>query len=358
MPDITKAARRLLLAMWVLLPLSAGAQSFTQLCAIDNLQLAAAGNRSIWAATSQPIQDPLDPHQSVYTFLYVPELNDCAYVPTLFTPSRPLFLATGGGSMVQPDETWAYFQNQGPFHFTSGVWNQPPLLQDPYARRYVVGVGYSDDAHPYEVWGERLAGNSWYLGRFNYRQFPHGVFVSVSTPDNLSHVATGGGEVWALDTTGHVFRFDGSAQVFNPMPGSLAQIAVGVDGVWGLDANGRAFEFNAVTQSWDALGSPQLDAIWAGGDGVFARQCTGPVFDGAILRTAPGAVIGSPIQCGTHQLMRYEPVTRTFVAITTAPQPLDLSVGSGAGAVGVGAVGVGPAGGFDPALHSLLQWTE
>lgn len=84
---------------------------------------------------------------------------------------------------------------------------------------------------------------------------------------------------------------------FVTVPGSLSQIAVGIDGVWGINA-GRAFEYNAITKSWDAIPAPDLDAIWAGGDGVFARKCLPPVLEGALSRDPAAPASSRGLICG------------------------------------------------------------
>jgi len=287
-----------------------------------------AGGRTSWAVskdTSLPSTD---------TFLYIPR----SYIFVSRQPAPEIYpaklLGTGGGNIYQPDETWGMFPAYGMYRFDTGTqkWmKNAQILADPRIQNIVVGIGYSDDCHPYEVWLEfkNFSNNSTYLSRHDYCS---GYFVSVSSAPNLSRVAVGGGEVWALDASNHPYRYDGVAQQFTLMPGSLSQLAVGVDGVWGIGAGGQAFEFNAITQSWDSIGSP-VSAIWAGGDGVFARTCE-PVVPENELTLARGGVAGGVRPC-TNRLMRYEPVTRRFVDLSPANQPDSLSVGTGAGVLGV-----------------------
>ncbi len=305
----------------------------------------AAGGRTIWAVskdTSAPSTD---------TFLYNPQsgLFERRQPGVAIYPAK--LLATGGGNIFEPDASWAFFPVEGMYQFDAGTqqWMKYPHLgADPRIQEVVVGVGYSDNCHPYEVWLELTDFSNppnKYLMRYDYCA---GVFVvaPTSVDFNLSRVAVGGGEVWALGASNRVYRYDGVAEQFNLMPGSLSQVAVGVDGVWGINASGQAFEFNAITQSWDAIAAPALDAIWAGGDGVFARKCIPLVLEGATLSRAPAGALRPPLAC-QHYLLRYEPVTRKFVDITTPYQIDSLSVGTGAGVLGI-----------LPTLREVMLWIE
>jgi hypothetical protein len=326
---------------------SASAQADFYPLGTINADMVAAGGRTIWAVSKDTSAPRMD------TFLFNPQsfLFESRQPQVELYPAK--MLATGGGNIFQTDESWANFPQNGMYRFDAGTqqWMKYPYDgADPRIQNIVVGVGYSDNCHPYEVWVERknFTTNFNYLSRYDYCA---GLFYSDSGSFSLNRVAVGGGEVWALDASDRVYRFDGVAKQFNLMPGVLSQVAVGVDGVWGIDGSGQAFEFNAITQSWDTIAAPVLDGIWAGGDGVFARKCLPPpvVTEGATLRRAPASAVGGLRPCG-NQLkgyLRYEPMTRKFVDITTPYQIDGLSVGTGAGVLGI-----------LPALREVMLWIE
>jgi hypothetical protein len=330
--------------------LSASAQVF-ELPTTLYADVVASGSRTVWAASvnTQGVISDLD-----FTYLYNPQNHQFENV---WGPVRdyPTILATGGGNIFQPDESWGHFYTHGTYRFDPGMrqWQQntPTFGYYPHAQEIVVGVGYGDNCHPYEVWRIMInINNAPYLDRYDYCA---GLFIEFDTPQNLSRVAIGGGEIWALDASNQVYRFDGIAQQFNLMPGTLLQIAVGVDGVWGLSADGGAYEFNAITQSWDRIPAPTLVEIWAGADGVFAKRCKPIILERGTPAPAPAAsangprvTIGPGSDC-KDEMMRYEPVTRHFVSIASPYRPDILSVGTGAGAWGILSY-----------IHWILRWAE
>jgi len=91
----------------------------------------------------------------------------------------------------------------------------------------VVGIGYNDNCHPYEVWG--INANQ-QIFRYNYC-----TAAFANTPGYLVRISAGGGDVWGVNAAGLVFRYDFYSQTWVQIAGSLQQIAVGSNAVWGLD---------------------------------------------------------------------------------------------------------------------------
>ena len=101
----------------------------------------------------------------------------------------------------------------------------------------------------------------------------------------FTHIATGGGDIWALDADARIWHFDnynqGWIEVYGGYGGTLQQIAVGVNDVWGLDGNGSVYRFDYYSQEFVAYqyaseaGTPMQ--IAAGGDGVWLFK--GPYVD-------------------------------------------------------------------------------
>jgi len=56
-----------------------------------------------------------------------------------------------------------------------------------------------------------------------------------------------------------------SAQHFKQIPGSLAQVAAGRNEVWGLDASGQVYRFNSGTKTFTKTGTLKLTRVAVGG---------------------------------------------------------------------------------------------
>jgi len=215
-------------------------------------------------------------------------------------------MSIGGGSAVQNDELWMLDFYGELLRYDVPTETAQLKLQDNRAQQVVVGPGYTDSCHPYEVWVtlHDTTQNGWFQDRYNFctKNFDTPENALVST--NPSFIATGGGEVWGINSSNQVFRFNPATNSFVQMPGTLSQIAVGVNGVWGLNAAGAVFEFNPVTQVFDRL-TGTLTKIVAPGNGVWGIN-------------------------SANQVVRYEASTRTFFAIASAGMT-NLAVGTGAG---------------------------
>jgi hypothetical protein len=273
---------------------SAGAQTFEPVPGTTAAELSAGGSL-MWAA---------GPAVSQYLGLY--QFNAASQQFNIAPSIYSATFASGGGNLYQPDATWAVDYSGYIFSYNAATQTWNCCQYYPNVQGVSIGPGYIDSAcHPYEVWMVTSLYASTPLQRYNYCT---SVFDKITGTVGLSQVATGGGEVWALDASGHVYRFVPSTSQFTLMTGTLTQIAVGVDGVWGLNSSGQIFEFNPVTQVFNRI-TGTLSSISVGGNGVWGLNAA-------------------------HQVFRYEASTRKFIQIAGASLS-SISVGTGAGVWGI-----------------------
>jgi hypothetical protein len=193
-------------------------------------------------------------------------------------------IAVGGGTLLLPDAVWG--TNGGSvfsFNLSTNAHTQRMPTAPPGSsyKQVAVGEGYADvsGCHPYEVWFLAGIGSSGAPWRYNYCQ---NVFVEVPLPSAtpFTHIATGGGDIWALDADARIWHFDtfnqGWNEVLGGYGGTLQQITVGVSDVWGLDGNGAVYRFDPYSQTFvmylDALNAGSPMQIAAGGDGVWVFE--------------------------------------------------------------------------------------
>jgi hypothetical protein len=247
-----------------------------------------AGGTSVWTAA---------PRGAQYTQLY--SLNPSTQ---MFNPAGiySAIFATGGGDVLQPDETWAVDYSGYIYRYVTSSQSWSCCWYNPSVADIEVGPGYTDDCHPYEVWVLPTSSSGNLTTRYN---FCTSAFDNIAATVGFTNISVGGGEVWALNTSHQIFRFDPSSTSFVQMPGFLTSIAVGADGVWGLYGN-TIYEFNPAIQNWDWVPG-SLAAISAGGDGFWGIN-------------------------SNRQIYRYQASTRSFVLV---PNDLStqISVGAGAG---------------------------
>jgi Tectonin domain len=208
-------------------------------------------------------------------------------------------VVVGGGTASQLDEVWGLAPNNNDvyrFNYTTKAFvNQGESLD-----QIVVGVGYQDNCHPYEVWGVNSAGN---VQRYNYctNFFDSGFNVL------LTQVVTGGGDVWGLSSSGQIFHYSFQSQSFAQVSGTLTQISVGVNDVWGVNGSSNVFRYDPATQKFNSVGGNTAQ-VAAGGDGVW------------VVSTS-------------NDILRFDSSSATFVQITGILQ--SVAVGSGAGVFGI-----------------------
>jgi hypothetical protein len=93
-------------------------------------------------------------------------------------------------------------------------------------------------------------------------------------PGSLAQVAAGRNEVWGLDASSQVYRFNSGTTTFAKIPGTLklTQIAVGggtalqTDQVWGVDATGKVYKFNFKTNTFAHIPGTLAQIVVGEGD--------------------------------------------------------------------------------------------
>ncbi|MBZ5723260.1 MAG: AMP-binding protein, partial [Acidobacteriia bacterium] len=129
-------------------------------------------------------------------------------------------IAVGGGNQRQPDTVWALDSTGGIYNVvksgTTYVFNQMPGILDFIA----VGIGYQDSCHPYEVWGLNPSAQ---IYRFDFCLNNWDQIAGT-----LETIAVSGGDVWGMNGDGTVFSFDYTTQSFQSMPDHIKLGTVGV----------------------------------------------------------------------------------------------------------------------------------
>jgi hypothetical protein len=177
-------------------------------------------------------------------------------------------ISAGGGSAYQNDEVWGVSASNTVYRWNSssqtfgGVF-APALLS------ITVGAGYNS-CYPYEVWGIDTSHQNW---RYN---FCENDWYSYSYGETFNQIATAGGEVWGLNSSGNPLLFNPSSLQFAQLPGTFSQLAVGAGGVWAggnlTSTEYAPYQFDPAAQSWYAIpSSPYLYglSLAAGKEGIF-----------------------------------------------------------------------------------------
>ena len=209
-------------------------------------------------------------------------------------------IAVGGGSKFQADEVWGLDSPAGNIYRATKSGSSWTFSHIPGVLwQIAVGPGYQDRCHPYEVWGLNF---STQIFRYN---FCGKNFEQVS--GSLALLKVGGDGIWGVNAHGAIFRFNFATGGFVQLPGKLTNLTVGPNGFWGLFAD-QIYQFYDDIQNFAQLPG-SLIWIQAGGDGVWGVDA----FD---------------------QLFRLEPSTSTFVQVPG--KFFYVSVGSGPGVWAVG----------------------
>ncbi|MBV9759775.1 MAG: Ig-like domain-containing protein, partial [Acidobacteriaceae bacterium] len=74
-------------------------------------------------------------------------------------------------------------------------------------------------------------------------------------PGWLGQIAVGlNGDVWGINPWNSIYRFDPATNTWQNIPGSLRELSIGADGaVWGVNAEGQVYQYNAQAQSWSQM---------------------------------------------------------------------------------------------------------
>ena len=281
----------LALALSIACTQSASAQHFKRVTVTGGAPLAqiAAGGKSVWARASNGKP-------------YIFKSNKFVLANSISLTQ----IAVGGGNAVKGDTVWGLDSSGLIYHAilsgTSWVFSQVPGVLDFIA----VGIGYQEACHPYEVWGLNPSAQ---IYRYNFcsKDFEQ-------VPGTLGTLAVGSGEIWGINGTGDVYWFNFDTLNFDPqiIPGlKLASVTVGQDLVWGLTTESQ-WATCGISSCLADTNSPLLTQVEAGGDGIWT--------------------IGT-----AEQVYRFELTKSDFVQMPGAL--VSISVGSGGGVWGLNGAG-------------------
>jgi len=255
-------------------------------------RMIAAGGSSVWA---------LDANYAIYRW------NPATKVFNQI-PGSLVWIVVGGGDVRQPDEVWGYNAN-GQYWRWNWSLNNWTFIPIPSAglSGLKIGKGYHGQCFPYEVWGLGTPTTAQPNNVYRYN-FCSSSWVLVA--GQLASLSIGGGEVWGINRSSQIFRFNSATQSgWTQIAGTLTSLAVGPDGIWGINASQQVFQFNPATHAFVQIPNASLIAIYAGGNGVWGLN-------------------------SSYQVFRYQAISRTF-----APSPSVnlswLSVGSGGDVWGI-----------------------
>jgi hypothetical protein len=298
----------------------ASAQHFEQMKGASLTQIA-AGRNEVWGLNGS----------EVYRFNSSTEKFAKVSVPNKGQGLTQI--AVGGGTLLQKDEVWGVDVNGvggGPvYHFN---WSTNKF--DEYAggrfglSQIVVGPGYEDSCHPYEVWGI-VVSTVFPQGTWRYNYCTSG-FESITNPSGIdfSQIATGGGDIWAvslisvindgitLNTWEYLPPYGGWALGGTVLGTSLdlSQVAVGASNVWAIAAEGN----QACAGTWGPIDTVQY---FAGVCYTTAQVATG----------ADGAWILYNNAAGNGLIGHWDAQQGVPVQFQLTSPAVQVAVGSGAG---------------------------
>jgi hypothetical protein len=194
-------------------------------------------------------------------------------------------IAVGGGNVFQADAVWG-LDSSGLIYRalksgTTWAFSQVPGILDLIA----VGAGNQDNCHPYEVWGLNPSAQ---IYRYN---FCGQSFEQV--PGTLATLAVGGGGVWGINGSGTSFRFSFGTLLFDgSFGGPFTQITVGPNGVWAIDSRSNLRQYNNQSDFLDRrVGLETFTQVQVGGNGVWGLNFSGQVFR---FEESTGSVVSIP----------------------------------------------------------------
>ena len=243
----------LLLICWAAVAVPASAQHFQRIT--GSLTQVAVGRTEVWGLNA-----------SNQTYRFNLSTKQFVRIPQSLTQ-----ITVGGGTLLQADEVWGVNASGQVYRFN---FSSKTLVQVPgVLSQIVVGEGDGDSCHPYEVWG---INPNLLVYRYDYCS---GQFHQSPTAPPLTHIATGGGDLWGLDEFAQIWHYSFQQQHWNQIPGSLQQITVGVNDVWGLDGLGNVYRYDPLSAQFFNVPTPGAaqTQIAAGGNGVWAIYTFGGV---------------------------------------------------------------------------------
>jgi hypothetical protein len=244
-------------------------------------------------------------------------------------------IAVGGGTLMQTDEVWGV--NNGyvyRFNFNTNAFDsvrgfEPCQFCIPvFFSQIVVGAGYEDSCHPYEVWGiSYFPGVNVY--RYNYctSLFDNTPTVfdidGTETQIAFTQIAVDGGCVWGLSGSSvpvYLSEYNqqsgwaGPAIALGP---TFQQITIGINGVWAVDSTGLVW-------NWQSSGSG-IDSYprFTNPGGLVTKIASGE--DGVWIIYNAGKIARYDFQQATAGF------TNVALPPDANPAAVQIAVGSGAG---------------------------
>jgi hypothetical protein len=178
--------------------------------------------------------------------------------------NAPLDQVLSGGASV-----WALASNGNPYIFNGKSFvlaNKISFSQ--------IAVGGGDAAHADSVWALNSSGSV-------YRASGSGKSWTFSqVPGTLDFITVGPGyqdschpyEVWGLNSGSQIYRYNFCGNNFDQVPGLLCEINVGGGDVWGAQCNPDVFRFNFSTNAFVRIPGPfhSIPQLTVGPNGVWA----------------------------------------------------------------------------------------
>lgn len=201
-----------------------------------------------------------------------------------------------------------------------------------------------------EVWGLDASSQVY---RFNSGTT---TFAKIPGTLKLTHIAVGGGtalqtdQVWGVDATGKIYKFNFKTNTFAHIPGTLAQIVVGEGDhdkchpyeVWGLNAAELIYRYNSCTSQFEQVAG-SLTVIATGSGSVWGLNSSAQIFkydfSGPDWRQVAGSLQQITVGVdevwgfdGNSTLYEYSNTNGRFVSNGTYPLP-NLQIAAGGGGV-------------------------
>ncbi|HWZ82722.1 MAG TPA: tectonin domain-containing protein [Terriglobales bacterium] len=263
-----------------------------------------------------------------------------SFKKTKVAGGAPIAQVASGGASV-----WALASNGNPYRFNGKTFvlaNTISLSQ--------IAVGGGNAAQADEVWAlnssgsifrAHKSGTSWVFSQVT--GVLDGIMVGPGYQDTCHPY-----EVWGLNTGSEIFRYNFCGNNFEQEPGFLCDLHVGGGDIWGAQCGPNVFRFNFSTGVFDPINSPfvAFPELTVGPNGEVWVTDTGT--SGDLYRYDPFfagfrhiVCCASTVQAGGdgvwalsgNNVYRSEPNTLSFVQVPGSL--VSISVGSGGGVWGI-----------------------
>lgn len=156
---------------------------------------------------------------------------------------------------------------------------------------------------------------------------PAGRFAWQPIAGSLASVAVGSGQVWGIDNSHNVHRWNGRG--WDQLPGNLVSIAVGDDGqVWGIDGDQKIYQWNG--RAWNQFEGSFVSLAVASNGFLYAVKRNREIYrrDGSEWTQIPGRLSSIAAGCnkvwGLDNGLIYEVATTELVQIPGSSNSLSV----------------------------------